>query len=82
MPMLPTMPKETAITLCTAPMRLAQPKMGITDAPTTRNSRENAVPMPPGMCSASVTRFATGAAKRLENSPISQHNAKKIRCFS
>ena len=81
-PMLPTMPKASARTLCTAPMTAPQPAWGMNAAAITRNIREKTVPMPPGMCSASVMRLAAGAISRFENSPKSQHRAKKIICLS
>lgn len=74
--MLPIIPKERAITLCTAPMTVPHQNLGIRPAATTRNIREKAVPIPPGMCRASVMTFAAGAMSRFENSPMSQHSAK------
>lgn len=80
--MLPTIPKERAITLCTAPMTVPHQNLGMRPAATTRNMREKAVPIPPGMCRASVMTFAAGAMSRLENSPRSQHSAIIIRRLS
>ena len=48
-PILPTMPKLRAITLCTAPIIAAQPFSLIITAATTRNIREKLVPTPPGI---------------------------------
>ena len=80
--MLPTIPKERAIKLCTAPMIVPHQNLGISPAATTRNMREKDVPIPPGMCRASVMTFAAGAMSRFENSPRSQHSAMIIRRLS
>ena len=77
--MLPTIPKERAIALCTAPMIVPHQNFGISPTATIKNIREKAVPIPPGMCRASVRTFAAGAMSRFENSPRSQHSAMTIR---
>ena len=47
--MLPTIPKERAIALCTAPMIVPHQNFGISPTATIKNLREKAVPIPPGM---------------------------------
>lgn len=81
-PILPTMPKEKARTLCTMLIIVAGKRPDILKAATTRNSREKLVPMPPGICRASVTRFAAGRMSFLAKSPRSQHKAMKMRCLN
>ena len=78
-PILPTIPSASASPLCTAPIIVAQPKRGTKTAATTRNIREKEVPIPPGMCSASVNTLAKGPITFLANRPRSQHSARKIR---
>lgn len=78
-PILPTIPSASARPLCTAPIIVAQPKRGTKTAATTRNIREKDVPMPPGMCSASVSTLVKGPITFLANRPRSQHSARKIR---
>ena len=85
-PILPVMPKKRASTLCTAPIKEAQPNTGMRDAAITRNIREKLVATPPGMCRNSVMRFAAGETSFLEKSPRSQHKAIKrkalrFKCF-
>ena len=77
--MLPTIPKESAIMLCTAPMIVPHQNLGMIPTATIKNIREKDVPIPPGICRASVRTFAAGAMSLFEKSPRSQHSAIMIR---
>ena len=80
--MLPTVPMQSAIPLCTAPISVALPKRGTNTAATTINMSEKLVPIPPGMWSESVMKFAAGTMSFFAKMPRSQHSAINIRRLS
>lgn len=82
MPMLPTVPMQTAMTLCTAPIKVAAPKRGTKTAATTINMSEKPVPTPPGIWRKSVRMFAAGTMSFFAKSPKSQHSAMNTRRLS